>query len=114
MADTLVAYAVNGAVGPLRGRRWEGRGVGVVWGAVEGEQNETFAVVAVDLHFADVEEGPVAAPAPTDIDVGAANGGSNFGLDGGEVGSGLLRAFDAERGADGLVVGGVAFDLFDQ
>jgi len=44
----------------------------------------------------------------------AADGSADVGLNGCEVGAGLLCALDAERGADGFVVGGAALDLFDQ
>ena len=61
-----------------------------------------------------VEEGAVAAPAPADEDLSAAEFHGNDRLDGGEVRPGLLRAFDAEGIAHRDVVVGVGLDLFDQ
>jgi hypothetical protein len=100
LADALVADVVDGLVGPFRrrGREWEG--VAVIRGGVEGEKDEAFVVVAVDLELAHVEELGVAAPTPDDGDLVAADAGFNVRLDGGEVGRGLVRAFDAERFAD--------------
>jgi hypothetical protein len=114
LADAGIADAVDGAVGPFRGRGREWGGVGVVGRGVEGEHDEAFAIAPVHFDLADVEELGVTAPAPCDVDLGAGDDGVDVGLDGGEVGAGLLRAFDAERGADGFVIGGVAFDLFYQ
>ena len=59
-----IADAIDGLVGPLHGRAREWLGVHVAGGGVEGERDEAFAVVAVDLEFADVEEGAEAAPIP--------------------------------------------------
>lgn len=109
----MVADAVDGAVGPFRGSARERLGVDVAGGGVEGERAEARAG-AVDLDFADVEEGAEAAPIPGDVYVGAADGGVDVRRERGVIGAGLLRAFDAERGADGFVIGGAAFDLFHQ
>jgi hypothetical protein len=66
LTDAGVADAVDGLVSPFHGRGGEGLGVDVAGGGVEGERDEAFAVAAVDLDFADVEEGAEAAPIPID------------------------------------------------
>jgi hypothetical protein len=66
-----VADAVDGLVGPFHGRGGEGLGVDVAGRGVEGERDEAFVVAAVDLEFADVEEGAEAAPIPIDADLHA-------------------------------------------
>jgi hypothetical protein len=95
-----IADAVDGAVGPFHGRGGEGLGVDVAGGGVEGEGDEAFAVAAVDLEFADVEEAAEAAPIPIDEDVRALDDGVDVRLNGGEIGAGLFLADDAERGKD--------------
>lgn len=114
LADAGIADAVNGLVGPFHRRGRKGLGVGVAGCGVEGERDEAFAVAAVDLDFADVEKGAEAAPIPIDEDLHPVNEGVDIGLDRGVIGAGLLLADDAERGADGFVIGRAAFDLFDQ
>jgi hypothetical protein len=57
-----IADAVDGLIRPFHRRGGEGCRVGVAGRGVEGEGDEAFAVAAVDLKFADVEEGAEAAP----------------------------------------------------
>ena len=95
LTDAGVADAVDGLVGPFHGRGGEGLGVDVAGSGVEGERDEAFAVAAVDLEFADVKEGAEAAPIPIDEDVRALDDGVDVRLNGGEIGAGPLRAFDA-------------------
>ncbi|HEY2140238.1 MAG TPA: hypothetical protein VGH00_09175 [Chthoniobacterales bacterium] len=52
MADAIIGDAIDGLVGPFRGSGREGLGVGVAGGGVDGEQDEAFAVGAIDLEFA--------------------------------------------------------------
>lgn len=66
LPDAGVAEAVDGLVRPFHGRGGEGCRVDVAGGGVEGERDEAFVVAAVDLDFADVEEGAEAAPIPID------------------------------------------------
>jgi hypothetical protein len=82
-------------IGPFHGRGGEGLGVDVAGSGVEGEGDEAFAVAAVDLEFADVEEGAEAAPIPIDKNVRALDDGVDVRLDGGVIGAGLLRACGA-------------------
>ena len=64
LPDAGVANAVDGLVGPFHGRGGEGLGVDVAGCGVEGEGDEAFVVAAVELEFANVEEGAEAAPTP--------------------------------------------------
>jgi hypothetical protein len=115
LPDALVADAVDGAVGPFRRGARERLGVGVAGGGVEGERAEGGAGAgAVDLDFADVEEGAEAAPIPRDVHLGAADGDVDVRREGGVIGAALLGAFDAEGGADGFVIGRAAFHLFHE
>ena len=50
-ADLVIAYAVDGAVLPLRWGGGEGEGVGVVRRGVVSEEDPAFAVAAIDLDF---------------------------------------------------------------
>lgn len=91
MPDALVAEAVDRAVGPFRGSCRERFGVDVAGGGVEGERTEGRARAgAVDLDFADVEEGAEAAPIPRNVYVRAADGGVDVGRERGVIGAGLL------------------------
>lgn len=110
LADGAVVDSVDGFVGPLGRGGGEGMGVDVVGGGVVGEEDEAFAVGAVDLDLALVEEGGVFAPAPADADFVAADGGGDDRLDGGEIRGGGGFGDDAEGFAHGFVVGGVGFD----
>jgi hypothetical protein len=69
LAHATVADAVNGLVGPFRGRGGEGLAVDVAGSGVESERDEAFGVAAVDLDFADVEKGAEAAPIPVVVGV---------------------------------------------
>lgn len=65
----MVADGVDGAVGQFGGSGRERLGVDVAGGGVEGEWAEGRAGAgAVDVDFAEVEEGAVAAPIPIDLD----------------------------------------------
>lgn len=112
LADAVVAEAVDGAVGPFHWSGGEGLVVGVAGCGVDGEEHE--ALAAVDFEFNLVEEIGEAAPVPADLDMGAADGGADVGLNRGVVGPGLLRAFDAESFTHRDVVAGVGLDLFDE
>ncbi len=115
LADPAVGDAVDGLVGPFRRGARERLRVGVAGGGVDREQDEAFAVGAVDLEFALIEEGAAAFPAPVYIDLVAADREVDHGTEGGEVGAAdLLGAFDAERLADGGVVIAARFDLLDE
>jgi hypothetical protein len=98
LADGRIADAVNGAVGPFGRRGRERGGVGVIRRRVVREKEFAFAIAAIDNELDHVEKRGVSAPAPADVDLGAANRGADVGLDGSEIRAGLLRTFDAERG----------------
>jgi len=87
-------------------------GVVIAGGCVVGEQDKAFAVIAIDLDFAEIEKCAVPIPAPADIDTVAVDNGADLGPERGEIGAGLLRAFDSEGFADRFIIVRAGFDLF--
>lgn len=63
LADAIAGGAVDGPVGPLRGRGREGFGVDVAKNFADGEIDETFSVATIDLKLALVEIGRVVSSA---------------------------------------------------
>lgn len=110
LADAVIADAIDGAVGPFCGRSGEGLGICVTRRRVDRQQAE--ALAAVDFEFELVEKTGEAAPIPADIDPSAVNRSADVGLNGREIGAGLLRALDAERLAHRCIVTRVGLDLF--
>src|SRR5450756_663485 len=63
LADLRIAHAVDGFVGPLGRRGGKRLRVHIAGRGVVGEQPIAFAIAAIHLDFAHVEEGGIAAPA---------------------------------------------------
>jgi hypothetical protein len=112
--DLTVADAVDGAATPFHRCGRKRHGVVVTGGGVIGQHDKALAAAAIDLNFALIQEKDVALPAPAHMHVVAADLRGDDWLEGGQIRSGLLRAFDAEGFAEGDVVVGVGLDLFDQ
>lgn len=91
-----------------------GGAIGVVRRGVEGEWGPAFGIAAIHLDLAPVEEFGISLPAPTDIHLGAADGGGKHGLDGSEVRRGLTGADNAQVRADGLGMAGGSLDNGDE
>ena len=114
LADALVADVEDGFVGPLcwcGGRRG---GVGVVGSGVLSKGGEAFAIPAIDQNLDHVEKGAVTLPAPADDDETAADFELDERLQDGEIGTAVHFTLNAERLADGDVIGGLCLDLLYQ
>jgi len=114
VAHLHVVHAVDGFVGPDGFAGGKGLRIGVAGCGVYGQQSIAFAVAAIDLDFATVQIRHVAAPAPGHIHMIAGYGGVNGGLHGGQVGTGLDAANDAEVGGDGVGAFAAVLDELDE
>lgn len=114
LTDTVIGDAIDGAVGPFRRRGRERHAVDIAGRGVVRQKDEAFGIVAIDFQLEHIEVGAVSIPAPIDLNAIAADVRFDLRFDRGEIGTGLLGAFDPEGLTDRRIIVTIRFDLFDE